>query len=1039
MQSCARSWGSWGVLLLARSVRPRHLGGGTRVVGKLHATAGIPDCGPAAARFLGTGTGTETGTGSCSTSSRRIERILPRHDDFSERHIGPGEREKREMLDALGLESISQLIENTIPESIRMQRSMKMDDPLCENEVLESLQKIASKNQLWRSYIGMGYYNCSVPPPIQRNLLENSGWVTQYTPYQPEVSQGRLESLLNYQTMICDITGMAVANASLLDEGTAAAEAMQLCHRQNKRRTFYIDPRCHPQTIAVVQTRANYIGVKTLLKQPHEMDFSGKDVSGVLFQYPDTDGRVEDFTALVDRAHKGGALACCATDLMALCVLRPPGEFGVDIALGSSQRFGVPLCYGGPHAAFFSVKDSLVRMMPGRMVGVTRDAAGKEVYRLALQTREQHIRRDKATSNICTAQALLANMAAMFAVYHGPQGLKHIAERTHGAALILAEGLKRAGHRLHSDMFFDTLKINCSLAAAKDVLERADQRRINLRIYGEGELGVSLDETVTERDLDDLLWVFGCESSAELIAEKMGERVKGVMGSPFKRTSKYLSHAVFNSYHSETNIVRYMKRLENKDISLVHSMIPLGSCTMKLNSSSELMPITWKEFANLHPFVPLDQAQGYQQLFKQLERDLCEITGYDKISFQPNSGAQGEYAGLAAIKAYLNSQGQSQRAVCLIPKSAHGTNPASAQMAGMKVQVVEVDKDGNIDLAHLKALVDKHKASLAAMMITYPSTFGVFEENISDVCDLIHQHGGQVYLDGANMNAQVGLCRPGDYGSDVSHLNLHKTFCIPHGGGGPGMGPIGVKSHLAPFLPSHPVVPMHSVNTSSSLGTISAAPWGSSAILPISWAYIKMMGSKGLAHATEVAILNANYMAKRLEGPYKVLFKGRKGFVAHEFILDVRSFKKTANIEAVDVAKRLQDYGFHAPTMSWPVAGTLMIEPTESEDKAEMDRFCDALLAIRQEIADIEEGRMDSRVNPLKMSPHSLASISSSSWDRPYSREQAAFPLPFIRPETKFWPSISRIDDIYGDQHLVCTCPPMEAYESPYEEKRASS
>uniref|UniRef100_A0A8C7NPD8 Aromatic amino acid beta-eliminating lyase/threonine aldolase domain-containing protein n=1 Tax=Oncorhynchus mykiss TaxID=8022 RepID=A0A8C7NPD8_ONCMY len=891
MQSCAKSWG----ILFAKSVNShapcRHISGQSRFFGKLQTRIQNRNA------FV-TVRGLRM---SAVYASRQIDRILPRHDDFAERHIGPGEREKREIelirQKAL-LHSIAQLIEDTVPESIRIQRSMKMDDPLCENQVLEHLQKIASKNKVWRSYIGMGYYNCSVPPVIQRNLLENSGWVTQYTPYQPEVAQGRLESLLNYQTMICDITGMAVANASLLDEATAAAEAMQLCH--------------------------SYIGVKTVLKLPHEMDFSGKDVSGVLFQYPDTDGRVEDFTALVDRAHKGGALACCATDLLALCVLRPPGEFGVDIALGSSQRFGVPLCYGGPHAAFFSVKENLVRMMPGRMVGVTRDAAGKEVYRLALQTREQHIRRDKATSNICTAQALLANMAAMFGVYHGPQGLKHIAERTHNAALILAEGLKRAGHRLHSEMFFDTLKVGCSVAA-KDILERAVQREINLRVYSEGVLGVSLDETVTERDLDDLLWVFGCESSAELIAEKMGERVKGIMGSPFKRTSKYLVHTVFNSYHSETNIVRYMKRLENKDISLVHSMIPL--------------PITWKEFANLHPFCPLDQAEGYQQLFRQLEKDLCEVTGYDKISFQPNSGAQGEYAGLAAIKAYLNSKGEAHRTVCLIPKSAHGTNPASAQMAGMKVQVVEVDKDGNIDMANLKALVDKHKANLAAMMITYPSTFGVFEESIDDVCNLIHQNGGQVYLDGANMNAQ-------------------------------------------------------------------------------------MMGAKGLVHATEVAILNANYMAKRLESHYKILFKG---FCAHEFILDVRPFKKSANIEAVDVAKRLQDYG------------TLMIEPTESEDKAEMDRFCDSLMGIRQEIADIEEGRMDARINPLKMAPHSLASITSSTWDRPYSREYAAFPLPFVRPETKFWPSISRIDDIYGDQHLVCTCPPMDVYESPYEEKRASS
>uniref|UniRef100_W5L4T0 glycine dehydrogenase (aminomethyl-transferring) n=1 Tax=Astyanax mexicanus TaxID=7994 RepID=W5L4T0_ASTMX len=982
MQSCARAWRA---VTRTVSVRERRrvcekLGGGAAVP---HATLGVRNVQVRALRTT------------VAAGSRKIERILPRHDDFAERHIGPGDKEKREMLNTLGLESISEMIENTIPSSIRLQRSLKMDDPVCENEILETLQKIASKNKIWRSYIGMGYYNCSVPPVIQRNLLENSGWVTQYTPYQPEVAQGRLESLLNYQTMVCDITGMAVANASLLDEGTAAAEAMQLCHRQNKRRTFYIDPRCHPQTIAVVQTRANYIGVKTVLKLPHEMDFSGKDVSGVLFQYPDTEGRVEDFSALVDRAHKGGALACCATDLLALCVLRPPGEFGVDIALGSSQRFGVPLCYGGPHAAFFSVKENLVRMMPGRMVGVTRDAAGKEVYRLALQTREQHIRRDKATSNICTAQALLANMAAMYGLYHGPQGLRHIAERTHNATLILAEGLIRAGHKLQHETFFDTLKIHCGVAS-KDILEKAVQREINLRVYSEGVLGVSLDENVTERDLDDLLWVFGCESSAELIAEKMSERTKGLLASPFKRTSKFLTHPVFNSYHSETNIVRYMKRLENKDISLVHSMIPLGSCTMKLNSSSELMPITWQEFANIHPFVPLDQAEGYQQLFRQLERDLCEVTGYDKISFQPNSGAQGEYAGLAAIKAYLNSKGEAHRTV------------------------------------------DKHKENLAAIMITYPSTNGVFEENVSEVCELIHQNGGQVYLDGANMNAQVGLCRPGDYGSDVSHLNLHKTFCIPHGGGGPGMGPIGVKQHLAPFLPSHPVVNMQSSNTVSSLGTISAAPWGSSAILPISWAYIKMMGSKGLRHATEVAILNANYMAKRLENHYKILFKGSKGFVAHEFILDVRPFKKTANIEAVDIAKRLQDYGFHAPTMSWPVAGTLMIEPTESEDKGELDRFCDALVAIRQEVADIEEGRMDSRVNPLKMAPHSLACIASSTWDRPYSREYAAFPMPFVRPETKFWPTISRIDDIYGDQHLVCTCPPMEVYESPYEERASS-
>ncbi|KAL4623118.1 glycine dehydrogenase (decarboxylating), mitochondrial isoform X1 [Arapaima gigas] len=1001
MQSCAKSWA-----LVARTVGARapcrNLCRGSRAVGK-------PQTGPAGNKpvFMAV----RGVRGSTVFSSRKIEKILPRHDDFSERHIGPGDKEKQEMLDTLGLETIEELIEKTIPSSIRLQRSLKMDDPVCENEILESLEKIASKNKLWRSFIGMGYYNCSVPPAIQRNLLENSGWVTQYTPYQPEVAQGRLESLLNYQTMVCDLTGMAVANASLLDEGTAAAEAMQLCHRQNKKRTFYIDPRCHPQTIAVVQTRANYIGVKAVLKLPHEMDFSGKDVSGVLFQYPDTEGRVEDFTGLVDRAHKAGALACCATDLLALCILRPPGEFGVDIALGSSQRFGVPLCYGGPHAAFFSVKENLVRMMPGRMVGVTRDAAGKEVYRLALQTREQHIRRDKATSNICTAQALLANMAAMFAVYHGPQGLKHIAERTHNATLILAEGLRRAGHKLQHEMFFDTLKVHCSVAA-KDILERAIQRQINLRVYSEGVLGVSLDETVTERDLDDLLWVFGCESSAVCFARFLAQLnvLVGQLDSPREVCETP------NFYPDDQG----PRTSEEMDVWGVKFMVSDGL-------RSRLCPVN---IAVLHRNPSTDTFHIVAGGGKWM------TTG---CFFFPSSGAQGEYAGLAAIKAYLNSKGEVHRSVCLIPKSAHGTNPASAQMAGMKVQVVEVDRDGNIDVAHLKAMVDKHKNNLAAIMITYPSTNGVFEENISEVCELIHQHGGQVYLDGANMNAQVGLCRPGDYGSDVSHLNLHKTFCIPHGGGGPGMGPIGVKQHLAPFLPSHPVVTLQSVNTDSSLGTISAAPWGSSAILPISWAYIKMMGAKGLKHATEVAILNANYMAKRLEKHYKILYRGVRGFVAHEFILDVRPFKKTANIEAVDVAKRLQDYGFHAPTMSWPVAGTLMIEPTESEDKAEMDRFCDALVGIRQEIADIEEGRMDSRINPLKMAPHSLACVSSSTWDRPYTRETAAFPMPFVKPETKFWPSISRIDDIYGDQHLVCTCPPMDVYESPFEQKRASS
>ncbi|XP_021048584.1 glycine dehydrogenase (decarboxylating), mitochondrial [Mus pahari] len=1024
MQLCARAWG----LRLGRGA-----GGGHRLA------QGTGLSWAPRSRDCSGGGGGGGGDRGAAGASRLLERLLPRHDDFARRHIGPGDKDRREMLQALGLASIDELIEKTVPASIRLKRPLKMEDPVCENEILETLHAIASKNQIWRSYIGMGYYNCSVPQTILRNLLENSGWVTQYTPYQPEVSQGRLESLLNYQTMVSDITGLDMANASLLDEATAAAEAMQLCHRHNKRKKFFVDPRCHPQTISVVQTRAKYRGVLVELKLPHEMDFSGKDVCGVLFQYPDTEGKVEDFTELVDRAHQTGSLTCCATDLLALCILRPPGDFGVDIALGNSQRFGVPLGYGGPHAAFFAVRENLVRMMPGRMVGVTRDATGKEVYRLALQTREQHIRRDKATSNICTAQALLANMAAMFAIYHGSHGLKHIAKRVHNATLILSEGLKRAGHQLQHDLFFDTLKVQCG-CSVKEVLGRAAQRQINFRLFDDGTLGISLDETVTEKDLDDLLWIFGCESSAELVAEGMGEERRGLLGSSFKRTSPFLTHQVFNSYHSETNLVRYMKKLENKDISLVHSMIPLGSCTMKLNSSSELTPITWREFANIHPFVPLEQAQGYQQLFQELEKDLCEITGYDRVSFQPNSGAQGEYAGLATIRAYLDQKGERHRTVCLIPKSAHGTNPASAYMAGMKIQPVEVDRYGNIDVAHLKAMVDQHKENLAAIMITYPSTNGVFEENISDVCALIHQHGGQVYLDGANMNAQVGICRPGDFGSDVSHLNLHKTFCIPHGGGGPGMGPIGVKKHLVPFLPSHPIISINPSEGTWPVGTVSAAPWGSSSILPISWAYIKMMGGKGLKEATEIAILNANYMAKRLEKHYRVLFRGARGYVAHEFILDTRPFKKSANIEAVDVAKRLQDYGFHAPTMSWPVAGTLMIEPTESEDKAELDRFCDAMISIRQEIADIEEGRMDPRVNPLKMSPHSLTCVTSSRWDRPYSREVAAFPLPFVKPENKFWPTIARIDDIYGDQHLVCTCPPMEVYESPFsQQKRASS
>lgn len=969
-----------------------------------------------------------------------LDKLYPRHDNFIERHIGPNEVEKKAMLDFIGMKTIDELIVKAVPANILMDRELNLDEPLGELELIEKLEMMANKNEVWRSYIGIGYYNTYTPHTILRNIFENPGWTTQYTPYQAELAQGRLESLLNYQTMVVDMTGLPIANASLLDEATAAAEAMGLCYRHNKRRKFYIDKHCHPQTIGVVETRASALGIDVIRLDWKDMDFSNRDISGILIQYPDTDGHVHDYMELVDNAHANGTLVTCATDLLALTMLRPPGEFGVDIAVGSSQRFGIPMGYGGPHAGFFSTKNEFLRLLPGRMIGVTRDANNKEALRLALQTREQHIRRDKATSNICTAQALLANMSAMYAVYHGRAGLKHIGKRVHNATLILAEGVKKAGHTLKTNIFFDTIKFT-PRNGQNEIIHRANKHKINLRYYLDGSVGISLDETVEREDLRELLHIVGCYSSIEAIAEEMGAHpATSIEETGFRRTSDFLSHPVFNKYHSETNIVRYMKHLENKDLSLVHSMIPLGSCTMKLNSTTEMMPCSWKEFANIHPFVPLEQTLGYKQMFEELERDLCEITGYDKISFQPNSGAQGEYAGLRAIMAYLHANGEDQRTVCLIPTSAHGTNPASAQMAGMKIQPINVDKNGAIDMRHLRAMCEKYKDTLACLMITYPSTNGVFDKEVREICDLIHSHGGQVYLDGANMNAQVGICRPSDYGSDVSHLNLHKTFCIPHGGGGPGMGPIGVKKHLAPYLPTHPVIPPYGTTgpEAKSFGVVSAAPFGSSAILPISWGYIKMMGAKGLRHASEVAILNANYMSKRLEGYYKTLYKNEEGCVAHEFIIDCREFKKTAGIEVMDIAKRLQDYGFHSPTTSWPVVGTLMVEPTESEDKAELDRFCDALIEIRQEIKDIEEGRYDSKMNPIKMAPHTQAEVLSSHWDRPYSREVAVFPAPFVTSTTKFWPTVSRIDDIYGDQNLVCTCPPMEMYyESPFVDELA--
>jgi len=955
--------------------------------------------------------------------------LLPIADQFEDRHIGPRTADREHMLRALGYKTLDELTDATVPSNIRLDRALNLSPPVGEHYLLDNIREIAERNEVWRSYIGLGYHNCCVPHTILRNMFENPGWTTQYTPYQPEVAQGRLESLLNYQTLVADLTGLPVANASLLDEGTAAAEAVGLAFRQNKRRKVYVSDKLHPQSLAIIQTRCLPLGLDVLPGDAFSMNFSAGDVSCVVLQYPDTEGSIEDFRGVIADAQASKTMVVCVTDLLALTILTPPGDIGADIAVGTSQRLGVPLGYGGPHAGFFSCRQQYVRLLPGRMIGVTRDSAGNRAYRLALQTREQHIRRDKATSNICTAQALLANMSAMYAVYHGPEGLRRIGQRVHDATLLLAKGLSDAGNSLQHACFFDTLKVFPTVATS-EVRMRAQQKEINLRYYIDDSVGVSLDETVTEKDLDDLLWVFGSSTTAAKVAESCPP-------SPLSegwgaRSSPYLQHPIFNTHHSEAQLVRYMKRLENKDVSLVHSMIPLGSCTMKLNSTSEMLACSHPNICNIHPFVPPEQSLGYRQLFEELGSDLCEITGYDRISFQPNSGAQGEYAGLRTIMSYLEGIGEGHRNVCLIPTSAHGTNPASAQMAGMRVQTVNVDRNGSVDVKDLTAKIAKFKADLACLMITYPSTNGVFEENVKEVCEMVHAAGGQVYLDGANMNAQVGLCRPGDIGSDVSHLNLHKTFCIPHGGGGPGMGPIGVKSHLVPYLPSHPVVDPISIvrKRAKSFGVVSAAPYGSAAILPISWAYVKMMGPHGLRKATQVAILNANYMAKRLEDHYKVLYRGNNGLVAHEFILDLREYKKTAEIEATDVAKRLQDYGFHAPTMSWPVAGSLMIEPTESEDLPELERFCEAMICIREEIRAIEEGRVDRHDNPLKHSPHTLTSVTADTWSHPYSRSQAAFPLPYLKksPEGKLWPTVSRIDDMYGDRNLVCTCPPLESY-----------
>jgi glycine dehydrogenase len=953
--------------------------------------------------------------------------LLTVPDSFVRRHLGPTDADIQEMLAILGMQSLDALVDGTVPGDIRLRAPLALPANRSEQDVLNELRSIAGRNKMYRSLIGMGYYDCVTPPVIQRNILENPGWYTQYTPYQAEIAQGRLEALITFQTMVADLTGLPLANASLLDEATAAAEAMAMClaHARagdQEKREFFVSQDCHPQTIAVIQTRAEPLGITLRVGPNKAIDFTGGGLCGILLQYPTTDGYVGDYSQLVEQAHAAGCLVVVATDLLAMVLLRPPGEFGADIAVGSSQRFGVPLGYGGPHAAFLAAREQYKRLMPGRIVGVSRDNAGKTAYRLALQTREQHIRRERATSNICTAQVLLAVMAAMYAVYHGPEGLRRIALRVHGLTNVLAQGLRRQGHDVGPEIFFDTLRVRVSDSGARAILSRAEAQQMNLRQYGDGSLGVSLDERSTLREVEGLLAIFLGHKEPTVEAPDLIHDLAPGYPAALARTTGFLTHTVFNRYHSEHEMLRYLHRLQSKDLSLVHSMIPLGSCTMKLNATAEMLPITWPEFAGIHPFAPPDQATGYQEVFHRLEQWLAEITGFAAVSLQPNAGSQGEYAGLMAIRAYHRHRGEPHRDICLIPVSAHGTNPASAAMAGMAVVPVACDAHGNVDLTDLEAKAADHRDRLAAMMITYPSTHGVFEEGVRRMCQIVHTHGGQVYMDGANLNAQVGLCRPADIGADVCHLNLHKTFCIPHGGGGPGVGPIGVARHLVAYLPGHPVVRL---GGPQSIGPVSAAPYGSADILVISWAYIALMGGDGLTKATKVAILNANYMAKRLEKHYVVLYAGRQGAVAHEFILDLRPLKEQSGIDAMDVAKRLMDYGFHAPTVSFPVPGTLMVEPTESESKIELDRFCDALIAIRGEIQDVIDGRQPRSGNLLKQAPHTAQAVTSSEWARPYARELAAFPAPWVR-DHKFWPSVGRIDEAYGDRNLFCTCPPMD-------------
>jgi glycine cleavage system P protein (glycine dehydrogenase) len=947
-----------------------------------------------------------------------------RHPDrFVDRHLGPDSRDMEEMLAALGVRNLDELIDRTVPASIRLQRALDLPAGRSEFGLLRELSAIAAKNQVFRSYIGMGYSDTVTPPVILRNILENPGWYTQYTPYQPEISQGRLEALLNYQTMVEDLTGLPVANASLLDEATAAAEAMTMFHNVASARgsAFFVAQDCHPQTIEVVRTRAAPFGIQVIVGDPASFDPARAQIFGALLQYPATDGAVRDPRPFIEKAHAAGALVVVAADILSLCLLASPGELGADCAVGSTQRFGVPLGYGGPHAAYFATRQDYVRHMPGRIIGVSIDAQGNRALRMALQTREQHIRREKATSNICTAQALLAIISAMYAVYHGPRGLKAIAQHVHALSAQLARGLAALGFKLRHEEFFDTLAVKVEAAQVGEIFTAAEARRMNFRKLDERTVGISLDETVTPEDLRDILAAF---AGARPLPETAADAEAVALPRALLRQSGYLSHPVFNTHHSETEMLRYLRLLESRDLSLTRSMIPLGSCTMKLNATAEMLPITWPQFSRMHPFAPRAQAAGYAQIFQELEAMLAEITGFSGVSLQPNSGAQGEYAGLQVIKAWHESRGEGHRNVCLIPQSAHGTNPASAAMVNYRIVVVKTDESGNVDVADLERKAAENAKNLAALMITYPSTHGVFEEEIRHICEVVHRQGGQVYMDGANMNAQVGLCRPGDFGPDVCHLNLHKTFCIPHGGGGPGVGPICAARHLAPFLPGHPVV---RTGGEKAIGAVSAAPWGSASILLISWAYIKMMGAAGLTQATKVAILNANYIARRLDEHFPVLYKGKNGFVAHECIVDLRKVKRDAGIEVDDVAKRLMDYGFHAPTTSFPVIGTLMIEPTESEPRAELDRFCEAMIGIREEIREIESGKAKREDNVLKGAPHTAEVLTADRWERPYSRQHAAWPAKWVR-ERKFWPAVGRLNHVYGDKNLVCSCPPIESY-----------